>query len=212
MLRFDQELLDVLDADGQFTGTTKPRAEVHRDGDWHRSFHLWIVKEGRYVLFQRRAKQKDLEPGKIDVTVGGHLTAGETVRDAWREVEEELGLRAALNDLVYLGTRRVERRYALASDREFQEVYLLRCDQELSAYNLNPQEVYALYELPLERAIALYREGAPQFAAGYDAYQRVNNALLIDDDLIDQAKADVLEVLIKIQALLLTHSPSMGAS
>jgi 8-oxo-dGTP pyrophosphatase MutT (NUDIX family) len=134
--------------------------------------------------------------------VGGHLAAGETIRDALREVEEELGLRVALADLIYLETRRVERRYAWASDREFQEVYLLRCDRELSAYNLNPQEVYALYELPVERAIALYRDGTPQFAAGYDAYQRVNNALLIDDDLIIQAKADVLEVLSKIQALL----------
>lgn len=194
----------MLDADGQPTGITKPRTEVHRDGDWHRSFHLWIVKEGRYVLFQRRAKYKDFEPGKIDVTVGGHLAAGETVRDALREVEEELGLRVALKDLVYLETRRVERSYALASDREFQEVYLLRCDQELSAYTLNPQEVYALYELPFERAIALYRDGTPQFAAGYDAYQRVNNALLIGDDLISQAKADVLAVLSKIQALLAT--------
>ena len=192
----------MLDADGQPTGITKPRAEVHRDGDWHRSFHLWIVKEGRYVLFQRRAKSKDLEPNKIDVTVGGHLAAGETVRDALREVEEELGLRVALKELVYVETRRAERSYAVASDREFQEVYLLRCDQELSAYNLNPQEVYALYELPLERAIALYRDGAPQFAAGYDAYQRVNNALLIDDDLIVQAKVDVLDTLIKIRAFL----------
>ncbi|MBS3967199.1 MAG: NUDIX domain-containing protein [Truepera sp.] len=202
MSRSDQELLDVLDADGRLTGITKPRAEVHRDGDWHRSFHLWIVKEGRYVLFQRRAQFKGLEPNKIDVTVGGHLAAGETIRDAWREVEEELGLRVDLKDLIYLETRRAERRYALASDREFQEVYLLRCDQELSAYNLNPQEVYALYELPFERAIALYRDGTPQFAAGYDAYQRINNALLIDDDLIAQAKADVLEALMKIQALL----------
>lgn len=192
----------MLDADGQLTGITKPRAEVHRDGDWHRSFHLWIVKEGRYVLFQRRAKSKDLEPNKIDITVGGHLAAGETVRDALREVEEELGLRVALKELVYVETRRAERSYAVASDREFQEVYLLRCDQELSAYNLNPQEVYALYELPLERAIALYRDGAPQFAAGYDAYQRVNNALLIDDDLIVQAKVDVLDTLIKIRAFL----------
>jgi len=192
----------VLDADGQPVGIAKPRAEVHRDGDWHRSFHLWIIKEDRYVLFQRRAQSKDLEPNKIDVTVGGHLAAGETVRDALREVEEELGRRVALKELAYLETRRAERRYAGASDREFQEVYLLRCDQELSGYSLNPQEVYALYELPLERAIALYRDGAPQFAAGYDAYQRVNNALLIDEDLIAQAKADVLDTLMKIQGLL----------
>lgn len=202
MAAVDHELLDVLDATGRPTGIRKPRAEVHRDGDWHRSFHLWIVKDALSVLFQRRSKFKDFEPFKIDVTVGGHLAAGETVEDALREVEEELGLRVAAKDLIYLKTRRSERVYPAACDREVQEVYLLRCDQDLSEYLLNPMEVYALYELPIVRALALYRDGIPQFAAGYDAYRRVNNALLIEDDLIAQAKADVIDTLITIQGLL----------
>ena len=54
------ERLDVLAEDGNFTGETKIPAEVHRDGDWHCTFHLWIVRERRYVLLQRRSGSKDL--------------------------------------------------------------------------------------------------------------------------------------------------------
>jgi isopentenyldiphosphate isomerase len=197
-----QELLDVLTPDGVLTGEVKPRTEIHREGLWHRSFHLWIIKERRYVLFQRRAKTKDLEPGKLDVTVGGHFGAGETLKDVIREVEEEIGLQVNLGELRYLETRPVERFYPHAVDREFQEVYALHCDQELDQYFLNRDEVHVLYEVPLERAVELYREGTPVAAAGFDAYRRPNHALLIPDDLIEQARPDVVDVLEKIEAWL----------
>ena len=32
------EPFDVITADGKPTGRVKSRAEVHRDGDWHRAF------------------------------------------------------------------------------------------------------------------------------------------------------------------------------
>src|SRR4051812_30424750 len=37
------ELFDLYDADGAPLGLRKERALVHRDGDWHRSLHLWVV-------------------------------------------------------------------------------------------------------------------------------------------------------------------------
>jgi 8-oxo-dGTP pyrophosphatase MutT (NUDIX family) len=37
------ELFDVYDSAGRPRGTVKRRAEVHRDGDWHRSFHCWVT-------------------------------------------------------------------------------------------------------------------------------------------------------------------------
>ena len=196
------ELLDVLTEEGVPTGRSKRRAEVHRDGDWHRSFHLWIVKEGSYVLFQRRSSLKDLEPNKIDVTVGGHFAAGETLKEVLREPYEELGLDLSPKDITYLTARRVERFYEDKTDREFQEVYVMRCDKRLEDYGLNRQEVYALYEVPLERAIRLYREGESVAAAGFDAYGRENNALLVANDLIEQAREDVAVTLEEIRAWL----------
>lgn len=193
-----QELLDVLTPEGIPTGQVRPRDEVHREGLWHRSFHLWIVKENRFVLFQRRSSTKDLEPNKLDVTVGGHFGAGETLKDVIREVEEEIGLQVRVGELQYLETRPVERFYPHAIDREYQEVYALRCEQDLDQYHLDRREVYVLYEIPISRALELYREGTPVAAAGFDAYRRPNHALLIPEDLIEQSRADVVDVLEKI--------------
>lgn len=198
----DDEHFDVLDEQGNPTGEQKLRALVHRDGDWHRSFHLWIVREGHLVVFQRRAKTKDLEGGKIDVTVGGHYRAGETLADVVREVEEEIGLAVSPDQLTYLETRKATRRYPQAVDNEFQETYLLQNDQPLDHYYLNCAEVTTLYEVPITSAIALYAGGTFTAAYGFDCQQRTNNALLIADDLIAQARSDVVQVLERIRQQL----------
>ena len=101
------ELIDVLTPDGHPTGTTKPKHEIHRDGDWHRSAHLWIVTPDDRVLLQRRAFAKESWPGMWDVSVAGHIDAGESALDAIiREAHEELGLTIAPHELTHLGTLR----------------------------------------------------------------------------------------------------------
>ena len=59
-----------------------------------------------------------------------------------------------------------------------------------------------LYEVPLAGAIALFEHGTPVAAAGFDAYGRENNALLIEADLIEQARGEVLERLKQIVEIL----------
>ncbi|MGL4608418.1 MAG: NUDIX hydrolase [Trueperaceae bacterium] len=199
------ELFEVLDELGIPTGEIKPRALVHRDGDWHRSFHLWIVKENTHVLLQRRSPKKDLEGGKLDVTVGGHFGAGETLLEVVREVEEEIGLRVELKDLHYLGMRQTQRRYDHAIDREFIEEYAMRCEQPLDHYFLRCDEVSVLYEVPLEKALELYRDGGFVAVYGYDCQQRTNNALLVEADVIEVSRADVVTTLLKLKEWLSGH-------
>lgn len=196
------ERLDVLNPAGLPTGETKSREAVHRDGDLHRTFHLWIVREERSVLMQRRSQSKDLEPGKLDVAVGGHFGAGETLIDVLREVEEELGFSVSLGELEYLCTTHAQRDYEGLRDNELQETYLLRRDAPLEHYHLNPGEVDVLYELPLAGAIALFRRGTPLAVPGYDAYGRQNNALLVTNDLIEQARDEVVARLEQITDLI----------
>lgn len=183
-----RERLDVLDVEGNPTGETKARAEVHRDGDWHRVFHLWIAGEGDTVLVQRRAPYKDLAAGRLDVTVGGHLRAGESWPSGLREVEEELGLALEIQDLERLGTFTSERAYPGAVDREVQEVFAVRREAPLGAYHLDPGEVDVLYEVPIARAIELWRDGRHVPAPGWDSQRRVANALLHEGDLIEQGR------------------------
>ncbi|HVL25125.1 MAG TPA: NUDIX domain-containing protein, partial [Thermomicrobiales bacterium] len=104
------ELFDVVTADGTPTGITKRRADVHRDGDWHRAIHVWVYgidDEERmpFLLLNQRGKHKDTWPGVLDATVGGHLAAGETVEEAFREIEEEIGIAADPARIRFAGTR-----------------------------------------------------------------------------------------------------------
>ncbi|HKI55907.1 MAG TPA: NUDIX domain-containing protein [Trueperaceae bacterium] len=205
------ELLQLLDEAGVPLAAGKPRARVHADGDWHRAFHLWVVREGQLVLFQRRARGKDLEPGKIDVTVGGHVRVGETLVDVVREAEEEIGLEVRPGELTFLGSARSVRRYDGALDREVADVYVVRDERPLDAYALACDEVEVLYEVSLERAIALYRDGGYVAAAGFDCQRRANNALLVEHDLIAQGRALTAGALQRVRDWLAGADPAAWA-
>ena len=159
------ELFDVVLADGTPTGRTKRRDAVHRDGDWHRSIHVWIIgldAVGREVLtFQRRGRHKDTHPLKLDATVGGHYRAGERLYQTLRETQEEIGRVVQERELIPAGVRYGVSEDDLIRDREIQEVFLVRDDRPLSALRPNPGELEALIRLELEPVIALFAHGTP---------------------------------------------------
>ncbi|HEU5318833.1 MAG TPA: NUDIX domain-containing protein [Chloroflexota bacterium] len=164
------ELFDVLDSRGNPTGRTKRRADVHRDGDWHRAFHCWVLDESDpaapYLLYQRRGAHKDTWPSKLDVTVGGHYAHGETLRDVVREVEEEIGRVVGLEDLAHLGTRvAVGGMEDGVNDREIQDIYLWRSAAPLEVYRPQPVEVTALERVALADALALLTGAAERIAS-----------------------------------------------
>src|SRR6187549_1019720 len=98
------ELIDVLHADGRATGIKRSKADVHRDGDLHRSVHVWILTP-RGVVLQKRSLRKENNPGLWDVSVAGHLSAGEDAETAaLREAEEELGLELQRSELHHVGS------------------------------------------------------------------------------------------------------------
>ncbi|MDP8950888.1 MAG: NUDIX domain-containing protein [Actinomycetota bacterium] len=155
------ERVDVLDARGALTGRVAWKSEAHRLGLWHRCFHCWIAAPetssgGPYLFVQRRAAGKDTWPNRLDVTVGGHLQAGESALDGLREVEEELGLAVAAGDLVPLGARKAEKKIPAGLDREFQEVFLLIRSLEKGDLNLQEEEVAAVLRLRLDDVETLY--------------------------------------------------------
>lgn len=164
------ELFDVCDALGRPLGLRKRRADVHRDGDWHRSIHCWVVGQYRdgtpYIVFQRRSDSKDTSPGKLDATVGGHLAAGESVEDALRESREEIGLSLTMSDLLPLGVRQAATDTEPGvRDYEVQFAFLHRTTQPLSAFAPNPAEVAALVEVPVPDALDLFTAKRAEISA-----------------------------------------------
>ena len=158
------ELFDVVNESGEPTGIVKRRADVHRDGDWHRAIHVWVYGLGPddpHVLYNLRSRHKDTMPLKIDVTVGGHLGAGESPADAFREIEEEIGIAAAPENLEYLFRRKA---YG-DTERELQEVFLLRDDRSLAEFRPNPAELEALVQISLDEAQSLFSESCASVEA-----------------------------------------------
>ena len=156
------ELFDVVTEDGQPTGITKPRAHVHRDGDWHRAVHIWVYgvsPDGPYLLMNQRGKHKDTWPLALDATVGGHLGAGETVEDAFREIEEEIGARIDPTRIEWIFQRKRSSGKLIPGilDQELQEVYIVRDNRPLTAYTPNPAELEGLVQISISDAGHLFR-------------------------------------------------------
>lgn len=104
-----EEMIDVLDENGVKTGEVVTRKEVHKKGLWHRIIVVAIIDNNNQLLMQQRSYQKDTNPGKWDISVAGHVSAGQTsLEAAIREVEEEVGIHISTENLQYVLTSKHE--------------------------------------------------------------------------------------------------------
>jgi isopentenyldiphosphate isomerase/intracellular septation protein A len=88
-----EEWFDLVDTDGKILGRA-PRSLCHsRKGLLHPVVHLHVLDSHDRLYLQKRAVGKQIQPGKWDTAVGGHVLSGEGVEAALkREAGEELGL------------------------------------------------------------------------------------------------------------------------
>lgn len=152
------ELLQVYFPSGQPTGHACARSRVHEIGLWHLTLQFWIVRrsgDGSHgLLFQERHPSQQAWPGKLDTTSAGHVRLGET--DLFRELEEELGVRPNVEEVSFVGVRRMDDATdPNMIDRELHQTYIWINDLPLDAYSLQADEVTALVEVELSDAEAL---------------------------------------------------------
>ena len=88
-----QEIFPIVDDEGRVTGSAT-RGECHSGSKFlHPVVHLHVFNSQGEVYLQKRPEWKDIQPGKWDTAVGGHIDYGETPEQALvREVREELGI------------------------------------------------------------------------------------------------------------------------
>ncbi|NAS11734.1 NUDIX hydrolase [Poritiphilus flavus] len=145
------ELIDILDENGRPTGKTAMKSEAHKKGWPHPTVHIWFYTANGQVLLQQRGEHKDTHPLLWDVSVAGHIGAGEEAREsAVRETQEEIGLKISEADLEPIGVFKSyhEHREDLI-DFEFHHTFLAELKVPLSSLRKQQSEVESLDLVPL---------------------------------------------------------------
>lgn len=113
----NQEIFPLVDEAGNVIGSAT-RGECHSGSHLlHPVVHLHVFNSKGEVYLQKRPNWKDIQPGKWDTSVGGHIDYGETPEDALRrEVREELGITDFVSERIG--------KYVFDSRRESELVYV----------------------------------------------------------------------------------------
>lgn len=140
------ERVDILDENGAYTGKTCIKSVAHQKGYFHPTVHIWIYTKNGEVLLQKRAPNKDTFPNLWDVSVAGHMEAGENIRKAaLREVNEEIGLVIKESQLHEIGIRKSMQQHPNGiRDNEFHHIFLCKCELDTEELIIQKEELSAI--------------------------------------------------------------------
>lgn len=129
----DEEWFPLVDEAGNIIGRAT-RRECHNGSKrLHPVVHLHIYNKEGDLLLQKRSQTKDIQPGKWDTAVGGHVDYGESIEEALRrEAREELGIKSFEVEEIA--------RYVFESDIEKELVHTYRTIYE-GPFTLNKEEL-----------------------------------------------------------------------
>ena len=124
----NEEMFPIVDEDGNIVSAAT-RGECHGGSKLlHPVVHLHLFNPAGDIYLQKRPMWKDIQPGKWDTAVGGHVSYGESLIEAvYREASEELGF-TEFNP-IYLETYEFES----AVEREMVNVFAV-----VGSYELHP--------------------------------------------------------------------------
>mmetsp|Transcript_2338 Transcript_2338/g.6458 ORF Transcript_2338/g.6458 Transcript_2338/m.6458 type:complete len:199 (+) Transcript_2338:285-881(+) len=183
MAQNDDEMFEVMEAPPSAgfdmfqdrptsTGVRKKRALVHRDRDWHRSVHIWLVDvEKQLVVLQKRSMQKDTYPGRWDISAAGHIETNDDSKEtACREVQEELGL--------VIQPHQIDRAFTCPAEQApiggcncFEDVYFLAVQEATCKFELGTAEVDAYCWLPIDELRAAWQRQDEKYVPRVEHYK-----------------------------------------
>lgn len=170
------EWLPIVDAAGNCVGRARRREAHGNPALMHPVVHCLVSDASGGLLLQLRSHTKDVQPGKWDTSVGGHVDFGESVEQALvREIREELGLHVPLEHLRFLY------RYQMRSSIETELVHTFALCHE-GPFRPEPGEIDELRVWSHGEVLSALGQGVftPNFE---DEFARYRAALAADDQV-----------------------------
>ena len=152
-----EEYIDIVDQNGKPTGVSAVKSEIHSKGHLHNTAHVWFYTLEGNILLQQRAATKTICPLLWDVSVAGHIDAGETIEQAAiREAKEEIGLLISEEQLIKIGVFKCFQSYSSGIiDNEFHNTFIAEVNINLEDLTPQKEEVEALKFVSLSKFKAL---------------------------------------------------------
>ena len=147
-----EEYIDIVTKEGVLTGKSALKSEIHTKGYYHNTAHVWLYKKEGYVLLAQRAATKSICPLLWDVSVAGHVDAGERIEHAAiRETKEELGLVIFQESLVKIGITECFQSYPNGIiDNEFHHTFMCELNNDVEDLKIDTNEVEAVKLISLK--------------------------------------------------------------
>ncbi|WP_100613082.1 NUDIX hydrolase [Confluentibacter lentus] len=140
------EYIDVADASGKLLGISELKSVIHQKGLYHHTAHIWLYTKKGEILLSQRSALKSICPLMWDVSVAGHIDAGESIINAAiRECQEEISLTLSESDLIKIGVFECFQSYESGIiDNEFHNTFIAELKVPLSKLKPQMEEVEAL--------------------------------------------------------------------
>ncbi len=139
----NEEYIDILNADGSAIGRACLKSEIHTKGHYHNTAHVWFYNSKTEILLAQRSASKSICPLLWDVSVAGHVDAGETIEQAAvRETREEIGIEISESNLEKIGAYDCFQSYNNGIvDNEFHHTFIAKIGYTLKELILDKDEV-----------------------------------------------------------------------
>ena len=167
------EMIDLLDEKGNIIGVQSKKV-AYQTGSWHKSIHIYLINNKNEVLLQLRTANKDIYPSTWDISVGGHVDAGEdTIITACRELEEELGIKAQPREFKFLATTKEVLKTGKYISSEFVDAFMIKKNVNKEDIVLQESEVADIKFVKLEDFIKMVENKDSLLFPHFDEYRKV---------------------------------------
>lgn len=177
-----EEYIDILNTDGSPTGKTCLKSEIHVHGYYHNTAHVWYFNSKAEILLAQRSVYKTIYPLLWDISVAGHVDAGETVEQAAiRETKEEIGIDILESSLEKIGVFDCFQSYDNGIiDNEFHHTFISQINYALEDLKLDLKEVAQVKFVSISEFLELLGKSALNnhfVASNRDYYLNVIGAI-----------------------------------